>query len=152
MVESALTGINTLVQNLIPAARAMRIEITDLGPGHASARVPLEGNTNHLGTLYAGSLFSVAEILGGAICFPTFDISRFLPMVKTVEIQFRRPATTDVTATATLTQEVIDRVTAEAEDAGKAEFILEAEVTDTDGQVVVTTVGTYQLRRIAIAE
>lgn len=148
MDESALEGINTLVEHAIPAARAMRIRITDLGPGRAAASVPLEGNTNHLGTLYAGSLFSVAEILGGAICYPTFDVSRFLPTVKTVEIHFRRPATTDVAATATLTREVIDRVAADAEETGKGEFILEAEITDTSGQVVATTVGTYQLRRM----
>lgn len=148
MDESALEGINALVEHAIPAARAMRIRITDLGPGHAAASVPLEGNTNHLGTLYAGSLFSVAEILGGAICYPTFDVSRFLPTVKTVEIRFRRPATTDVAATATLAREVIDRVAADAEETGKGEFILEAEITDTSGQVVATTVGTYQLRRM----
>ncbi|MGQ0840550.1 PaaI family thioesterase [Actinokineospora sp.] len=141
-----LDGFNQAIEHLIPQAHRMGVTAVELAPGRVVCSVPLADNGNHLGTMYAGVLFTVAEVLGGGICLPIFDLSRFYPIVKDLRIDFRRPARSDVRAAATLTAETIERVRAEAEDHGKSTFILEAELTDTEGHVVATTVGTYQLR------
>jgi acyl-coenzyme A thioesterase PaaI-like protein len=88
--------VNAGIEFAIPVAHRMGVRIVELGAGHAVGTAPLEGNTNHLGTLYAGTLFGVAEILGGVISIATFDSSRFYPTVNDVQIRFRRPATTPV--------------------------------------------------------
>jgi acyl-coenzyme A thioesterase PaaI-like protein len=106
----------------------------------------MEGNSNHLGTMYAGALFGLAEMLGGALFAVSFDYGRFYPTVKDLQIRFLRPATTDVRAEAGLDVAAIERLKVELETAGKVEFILDATLTDTAGQVVATSTGTYQVR------
>jgi hypothetical protein len=49
-------------------------------------------------------------------------------------------------AEASLDDDVIARVEAEAAEKGKSDFDLEAVVTDADGQIVATSRGLYQLR------
>ncbi|OLR89642.1 PaaI family thioesterase [Actinokineospora bangkokensis] len=138
---------NEGLAQLIPVAHRMGVAAVELRPGLAVCRVPLEGNGNHLGTMYAGVLFTVAEVLGGALCLPSFDTGRFYPVVRDLKVDFRRPARSDVLARAELDQATIARVAAEAEEHGKAPFTLEAVLTDTGGTVVATTVGSYQLRK-----
>ena len=36
-------------------------KIETLEPGRVVCRMPIEGNTNHIGTMYAGALFTCAE-------------------------------------------------------------------------------------------
>lgn len=139
---------NQAIEHLVPQAHRMGVRAVELGPGRVACAVPLEGNGNHLGTMYAGVLFTAAEVLGGGICLPSFDLTRFLPVVRDLRIDFRRAARTDVLARATLAAEEVERVRADAEATGKAVFTLAAELTDANGQVVAATEGTYQLRAV----
>ena len=136
------------IHALIPILGKMGVTIVDASHGRAAAVLPAGPNVNHFGTTYAGSLFTVAEMLGGIIGFHSFSgLEGFVPLVKSLDIQFKRPATTDVTATTTLSDEEIVRIETEALATGRAQFVLEAEVTDADGVVVATSVGVYQMRR-----
>ena len=135
------------LEALLPPAHRMGITIVEARSGFAAAQVPVDGNTNHIGTMYAGTLFAVAEILGGAISVATFDAGQFYPTVKDVQIRFRRPARSNVRAVAALNEQSVARVHAEAQALGKAEFGLDAELTDEDGTVVATSHAIYQLRR-----
>jgi len=136
----------TMLSQMIPLAGQMGIEATELRPGHAAATIPIEGNGNHLGTMYAGALFTVAEVLGGALALSSFDVTKVYPVVKDLKITFRRPAKGAVTASASITDEQITELAAEAEANGKAQFILSAEVVDEAGELVASTEGTYQIR------
>src|SRR5690349_18143234 len=88
--------INASMAETIPVLAHLGVEVTEASRGCAAARVPLQGNGNHVGTMYAGVLFSVAEMLGGALSLATFDPARFYPIVKDLRIEFRRPATSAV--------------------------------------------------------
>ena len=116
-------------------------------PRRIKLRLPMEGNTNHIGSIYAGALFTVAELPGGALFLTTFDVSRFYPVLKAMNIRFRRPAFTDVTVDVALTEDEAQRIADEAERQGKSEFTLSAEVRDADDRVVAETEGIYQLRK-----
>lgn len=135
----------------MPILAAMGIHVVELRPGFAAAELPPEPNVNHFGVTYAGSLYSVAEMLGGVLSLATFDLegelAGFVPLVKESTIRFRRPALGVVRASASLPDDEIARVRQDALATGKGEFTLEAILTDTQGEVVATTVGTYQLRR-----
>jgi thioesterase domain-containing protein len=119
------------------------LELLHLERGRAVLRMPFEPNINHVGMIYAGALFTVAEVPGGVLFGSAFDISRFYPVVGDLQIRFVRPARTAVTVDARMTEEEIDRITAELESAGKAKYVLEQEVVDAEGVVVATTRGTY---------
>jgi len=143
--EAALAEQTALVHQVVPILGAMGIEILEASPGVASARIPTGPNVNHFGVAYAGSLFSVAEMLGGVIG-GFFDVPGAIPLVKRVEIDFTRPATTAATARTTLSEDEQARVQQEALATGKSNFELLTEVTGEDGTVVARTHGFYQLR------
>ena len=135
----------------VPILEAMGIRLVEVRPGFAAAELPAEPNVNHFGVTYAGSLFSVAEMLGGVLSLATFDLegdlAGFVPIVKESTIRFRRPALGAVRASASLADDEVARVRHDALETGKGEFVLEASLTDAQGELVASTVGTYQLRR-----
>jgi len=137
---------NAVIEHGVAPMYSLGIRVVDLRPGHVIGAAPLAGNVNHLGTMYAGTLFGLAEMLGGALFVASFDVERFYPTVKDVQIRYRRPATTDVRAEASLDADTIARLRREAEHHGKAEFVLDATITDGAGEVVASTRGTYQVR------
>ena len=115
---------------------------------YARMVMPLEGNVNHVGMMYAGSLFTLGEIAGGAIHLTSFDGSRLYPIVKEINIRFRRPAQTDVTMEVELSAEEASRIQAEALEKGKADFAMKIELEDANGEVVSIVEGTWQVRAI----
>jgi acyl-coenzyme A thioesterase PaaI-like protein len=137
---------NAGMASTIPTAHQMGVQVLEARRGFAAASVPAEGNGNHFGVIYAGVQFTVAEILGGIIALATFDASKYFPLVKNLDIAFRGMATTALRAEASMDEETIARVEAEAAAQGKADYLLDAVVTDAAGAVVATTHGLYQLR------
>lgn len=133
------------VHAVVPILGAMGLEVLEAAPGRAVARIPTGPNVNHFGVTYAGSLFSVAEMLGG-IVGGFFQVPGAVPLVKRLEIDFTRPCMTAATASTTLSEEEQARVQAEATQNGKANFELVTEVVAEDGTVVARTHGFYQLR------
>jgi acyl-coenzyme A thioesterase PaaI-like protein len=109
--------------------------------------MPLAGNQNHLGSLYAGALFTLAEVPGGALFFSSFDSQRFIPLVKAFNLRFLRPALSDITVEARLDAEQIAALQDSAERLGKAEFSLALQLQDNQGQVVALSEGLYQIRK-----
>ena len=138
--------INGAMEVTIPAAHKLGIKAVEARRGFAAATVPLEGNGNHFGVVYAGVEFTVAEILGGIIAIASFDAAKFYPLVKKVDIEFTGMARTDLRAEASLDEDELSRVEAEAAEKGKADFMLDAVVRDEAGQTVAVTRGLYQLR------
>jgi thioesterase domain-containing protein len=149
-VDSAglASAVNALFENRIPVMHRLGIRIVELREGFVSGAAPLEGNLNYQGSMYAGTLFGLGEALGGGVFFANFDLRRFTATVKDMQIRYRRPAMTDVRAEASLDASTITRIKREADDSGKTEFVLDAELTDTEGVVVAITHGTYQVRAI----
>jgi acyl-coenzyme A thioesterase PaaI-like protein len=119
-----------------------------LEPRRVRLGMPLAGNANHFGSMYAGALFTVAEIPGGALFLTTFDVTRFYPLIKEMTIRFRRPAFSDVTCEVVLSADESARIAGEAAAFGKSEFVLAGEVRDAAGAVVAETRGVYQIRRL----
>ncbi|BDB39719.1 MULTISPECIES: YiiD C-terminal domain-containing protein [Mycobacterium] len=146
MADTVVEMMNAGLESTIPIAARMGLRVVEARRGFAAASVPAEGNGNHFGVIYAGVQFTVAEILGGIIALTSFDASKYYPLVKNVDIKFVGMATSELRAEATIDDETIARVEAEAADRGKADYTLDAVVTDAAGNVVATTHGLYQLR------
>jgi acyl-coenzyme A thioesterase PaaI-like protein len=144
--DDPVTLMNTALEQLIPRAHQMGVEFVEMRPGFVRARVPFEGNGNHFGVVYAGVTFTVAEVLGGAIHFATFDVSTHYPLVKSLSIDFLAPGTGPLSASASLSEDEIARIKAAAAPGAKVPFVLEAEVVGEDGTLVARTRGDYQLR------
>lgn len=140
--------ITRLIQSAVPFVQRMGLCVEELRPGYVRLKAPLQGNENHIGSVYAGALFTLAEIPGGALCLTLFDAAAFYPLVKEMNIRFLRPARSDVTITLSLSEAEAQRVRAEAEERGKSEFVLEGEIMDSQGERIATTRGVYQVRKV----
>ena len=136
---------NAALESLVPRAHQMGVRFVELRPGRVRAQLPPDGNTNHVGTIYAGVIFTLAEVLGGAMHVATFDVTTHYPIVRSMTIDFVAPGRGMLYATAELSGAEIERVRAAAAQ-GKAPFVLSAEVIDDEGTVVARTTGDYQLR------
>jgi len=140
--------VKELVEKRVAFLERMGIKALELKPGHVKIGAPLKGNENHIGTMYAGALFTVAEMPLGALFMTSFDATKYYPIVKEVTIRFRRPARTDVSMELAMSPEEVDRIQTEAAEKGKAEFTMEGEVKDLTGEVVATSRAVYQVRVI----
>jgi thioesterase domain-containing protein len=144
--SAELDSMNLMLEQLIPRAHQMGVHFVELRRGYVRAELPFEGNGNHFGTVYAGVIFTLAEVLGGAMHFASFDSSTHYPLIRGMQISYLKPGRGALSASATLDEQTITRVIDEAGPDGKAAFELHAEVTDENGVVVATTVGDYQIR------
>lgn len=135
----------------IQMAEQTQVEIVEAGWGWAKLRMPLEGNRNHrIEAMYAGALFTVAELPGGTLFHTTFENGECYPIAKGLEITYLRRAQSDITVECTMAPEEIARVEAEVTERGKSDFDLEMELRNTDGEIVAISTNHYQLRRNGI--
>ncbi|MFZ3153722.1 YiiD C-terminal domain-containing protein [Pseudomonas sp.] len=138
--------VRQLTEEQIAFVQRSGLKAEVLEPGHVRLLMPLAGNQNHIGSMYAGALFTLAEIPGGALFLTSFDAQRFYPIIKEMNLRFRRPATGDIWVEARLTTEEIQQLQKHAAELGKAEYVLQLQLTDESGEVVAESRGLYQLR------
>lgn len=144
--DQLLTSLRPLIEQGFPFIERMGVRLDAVRPGYCRMTVPIEGNGNHIGTMYAGALFTLAELPGGAIFLATFDATAYYPVVKGVDIRFLKPATTDITVEVSIERAEVDRIQAAAGEAGKADYSWTCELIDAAGVVVARSSNEYQLR------
>jgi acyl-coenzyme A thioesterase PaaI-like protein len=149
MIDEKYTGADLLLVNAVEGIKRTGIRVLALRDRYAKMLMPLEGNGNHVGMMYAGSLFTLAEITGGAIHVVSFDMTRLYPLVKEINIRFRRPAMTDVTVEVALSAEQASRIQTEALEKGKADYAFDLDLEDAGGETVAIVHGTWQVRAMS---
>lgn len=147
MIEKKYQDMAVMLESIVKIVDAMEIRIVEMWDRHAKVLLPLEPNMNHIGTIYAGSLFTAGEFIGGPIFIASFDYARFYPIVKAINIQFRRLATTDVTVEADLLPDEVDAIQREADAQGKADWKMDLEIKDQAGTVCCLVEGVWQMRK-----
>ena len=148
MIEDKYKAVAEYVESGVEGIKRTGLRVLAMRDRYLKTLMPLAGNVNHVGIMYAGSLFTIGECMGGAICGAAFDYGRFFPIVKEVSIKFRRPVVTDVTLELEMGQEEADRIQQEAEEKGKADFTLDLELKDANNETVSTVHGVWQIRKI----
>ena len=148
MIEDKYKTAAEYVESGVEGIRRTGLKVLAMRDRYVKTLMPLEGNVNHVGIMYAGSLFTIGECMGGAIYGAALDVRRFFPIVKEVTIKFRRPAVTDVTLELEMDEKTADRIQQEAEEKGKADFALDLELKDTNGEVVSIVQGVWQIRKV----
>ncbi len=146
-MPSSMEELKTLVETQFDFLRNMGLKVLVLEPHKVKLMLPMKGNENHLGILWAGALFTLAEVPGGILVYSTFDTGKFYPVVKEMNIKFLKPGHMDVTIEMALDKAESDRLEAEAAEKGKADFTLNGEILDANGAVIAATQGFYQLRK-----
>lgn len=141
-----LDQMNGMIHSLIPFTQRNGYAVTAIGPGSVTSRIPIQGNGNHMATMYAGALFLLAEIPGGVLTMTEFG-QDYIPILRDMRMSFKAPARTDVTLEVTLSPADIARLKSEVAEHGKAHFELVGELKDESGTVVAISTASYQMRR-----
>lgn len=147
MIDDKFKPMIPQLEGTIKILKQMGVSITAMQDRYARILLPIEPNRSHINTVYAGSLFSLAEFSGGAIFIASFDHTTYYPIAKAMSIQYRKMAMTDVTLEVSLTPEQAAAITAEADQKGKADFTMDLEIKNAEGAVVCTAQGTWQMRK-----
>ncbi len=148
MIEEKYKKVAEIAIDLVEGIKRTGMSVISLKDRYGKLLMPLAGNGNHVGIMYAGSLFTLGEVTGGIIPAVAFDIKRFYPIVKEVTIKFVAPAMTDVTIECSITEDEAESVQAAAEENGKADFVMDLEIKDVNEKVVSIVKGTWQIRKI----
>ena len=148
MIGEQYKDVAALVESSIQIVKHMGLKVVSMQDRYVKLLMPLKNNINHVGTMYAGSLYTLGEIMGGAIFLASFDIGKYYPLVKDVQIRYRRPALTDITVETSLSEDQVEQIQKELEEKGKADFNLDLELIDANGEVVAMLKGTWQGRKI----
>ena len=136
------------LEKAIKIIEKMGIRIVDFKKGSVKILLPREPNVNHIGTVYAGSLFSLADYAGGVLFFASFDHKKYFPILKEVTINFKKPATTDITVEAALDPDLIEKLKKTADETGKADWAMNLELKDEQGNICCLVSGNFQMRKV----
>ncbi len=146
MIDDKFKDLAIAAIELVDGIKRTGVKIIGLRDRYCKLLMPLEGNINHVGMMYAGSLFTTGELPGGLIVLASYDFGKFVPSVKEVTIRCVSPAKTDVTLELEWTKEYAEALEKEALENGKADFTLEMEIKDAGGEVVSIVSGIWQMR------
>ena len=133
------------VHQAVPAIGRLGVTVAAIEPGAVTLRVPIEGNANHMGTMYAGALFALVELPGGLLPLGLLG-ARCTPIVTDLDIRYVAAARTDVTLTARMDPEHLRALADRADADGESTFTLELHGEGANGRTVVTSTAHYLLR------
>jgi len=136
------------LEKAIGIIEKMGMRILDFRPRSVKIMLPKKPNVNHIGTVYAGSLFSLADYTGGVLFYASFDHRKYYPILKEVTMTFKSPATTDITVEASMTPGEAERLMKMADDAGKADWVMDLELKDEKGKTCCIVHGNFQMRKV----
>lgn len=134
----------------IPFVGRSGLDIEELTPGHVRAKMPAKGNGNHVQIMYAGALFTLAEIGGAALISSVVDVSKAKVVVKDLSIDFQKAfkagedAYFDATAPAGLKEQIMG----DLEKNGKTTYLLPINLTSADGEVRATAKINYHFKKV----
>jgi uncharacterized protein (TIGR00369 family) len=144
--HSALPG---LFAAAVPFAGFLGIEYETVSPGRALLRLADDpAKHNHIGTLHAGALFSLAESASGlAMMAGVADrLADVTPLAAKAEITYKKVARGDVTADARI-EGGVDAVLATLDAEGKVRFPVVVDVADESGEVCAVVRVEWHLKR-----
>jgi acyl-coenzyme A thioesterase PaaI-like protein len=132
----------------IPFNNHVGLELVEVAPARGVVRLPDRPELhNHVGTQHAGGLFAAGEFASGAAFLGAFaeQLARVTPLARSAEIDYRKLARGEITATARLDDPIAGLIE-QLEDDGKVEFAIEVGLTDVEGQTVATMTIDWHVR------
>lgn len=134
-IEQAIQSIDTL--------QHMGLEVLESSDNRLRIRMPKEGNSNHLGGVYAGAIFTLAEFPFGMMYIKKLTMDEMVPVVGEMSIRYLAPAQGDLFVDIEVSDEEWDRIVEETRAKGKLKLEREIEIKDADGNVNSVIKATY---------
>jgi acyl-coenzyme A thioesterase PaaI-like protein len=147
-VTETAPSIGDILTATVPMVATLGLEYLETTPERAVLRLPDQAAYhNHVGGPHAGALFTLGESASGAIVLAAFgdQLSRAVPLAVRADIDYRKLAKGDVTATATLAGPA-GEVVAALDRGERPEFAVTVEIARGDGAVTAVMTVTWTLR------
>ena len=142
-----LPKVQKLIHGMIPVVEKAGCELLEFNNhGHVKLKMPFRGNENHVGVMYAGSLWTLAEYSGLPLILSAFGMDfmdTFLPVVATFEIKFLKPVKEDMFVQYTMTPDELDTYQAQLVHDGRCKMLFRNKICDAKGNCYAETVGKY---------
>jgi len=143
------SSVQGVMRATVPLLATIGIEVVEAEPGRVRTRLPFRReNCNHIGTVYAGVLFSFLESSGGALVVVAFDVTRFIPVIVEGTIRYLRPVTGAVEAEMSVTDTERDEVHRALEADPKYSWTLNARAVGEDGRDACEADFVYRFKAI----
>jgi len=137
------------MQEVIPFNRPHRIAIASLTEDACTARLPFRRrNLNHLGTMHACALATVAEYASGLCVLSVLGVGNHRLIMSNLSVAYVRRAQSACLATATLDKATRAWLVRELNEFGKAQFDLVSHVTDAGGEEVAVATMTWHVKTL----
>jgi acyl-coenzyme A thioesterase PaaI-like protein len=137
-----------MIEGTIPWVKDSGLSAELLEERHVLIRLPCERHLNHVGIVYAGSLFMLMEISGAALFACTYPFGKYIPINREMSISFLKMGTTDIVCDLSISQEKAEEMIRPIDEKGKGEWVLEMECKDADGKVIATSVCHYYIKKM----
>jgi uncharacterized protein (TIGR00369 family) len=134
----------------VPFAGFTGIELVELSPQRGVARLTQRHEvSNHVGSMHAGAVFTLAEAASGAAMAGVFadQILSIRPVVSDARISYAKSARGVITATA-IAAVPADELQGQLTRDGRAIFDVQVELADESGTVVATFVATWNVKKV----
>ena len=133
----------------LPIYEFMGLKVLSVSDGLYKCFVPLSDNTGtHIKPVHAAFQWASAEILGGLAVLSTRKDDKYVPVVKSLSIEFKRPALTDITSEALFSSKQVKVMNTALESTGRYDFDLASVIRDSEGEVVAEASGQYAVRTL----
>jgi acyl-coenzyme A thioesterase PaaI-like protein len=154
-VDPATAGLVEL-GNMLPFNRHLGVEVVDVATGWCTTRLPADDRlANHVGGGHAVAELAPVE-LAGALAATTRVRSLlergFVPVVGALSVDYVAPAVGELTATATVGEEVVAPALAAVEEGRRPRVVAAVELTDAGGELVAVAELTFVYLDVAAME
>ena len=97
--------------------------------------------TNHVGTVHASALYSLAEAASGSflLSHPSIDIEKVGALLRKSSIKYRRPSIGRIRSRTRCSNEAMGQMLAGLAKRGRAKILIEVDLLDDEDQIVATT-------------
>jgi acyl-coenzyme A thioesterase PaaI-like protein len=96
--------------------------------------------TNHLGTVHASALFSLAEGTSGQYLFLNFPQYKdtLIPVVRLVEVKYRKPAIGNIFSTATIIDATLEQINEQLQTRNRVSIKMKVDLFDSNKVCVMS--------------
>ncbi len=138
-----------MIEESIPWIKDSGMTVDTLEERHIVIRLPKERHLNHVGIVYAGSLFMLMEVAGAALFGCTYPLGEYIPINKEMSIKFLKMGITEIICDLSISEEEAKEKIKPIDEKGKGEWILEMDCKDTDGNIIATSVCHYYIKKVS---
>jgi len=109
-----------------------------------------ESILNHIGTIHAGALYTLAETASGDALKAYFPelVGKAVPLLRDSKVKFKKPAEGTVVAAACLSEDGVSRFRRQMGKKGYARIEIEVEVKSSDNSIVCAAIFNWFVRLV----